>query len=246
MRYFFRVEYDGSNYGGWQIQPNAVTIQQTLQDALSMALRSPIKITGAGRTDAGVHAAAQGVHFDFEKELDLKVCTKSFNALLPPDIAVYGLCKVDSSFHARYSALSRRYRYYLSSRKRPLCSKRIWTVNYNIDWDKIEESIEQLKGTHDFSSFRVTGFTNENALCNVTHVSLERSCDNYIFTIEANRFIYKMVRSVMGTLIDIGRGKCTDSISDILAQKNRCCAGITAPPNGLVLTNVEYGEVNRQ
>lgn len=243
MRYFFRIEYDGSRFGGWQIQPNTVTIQQKLQEAFSTVLRTPVKITGAGRTDAGVHARAQGAHFDYNKEIDPRTCTKSVNALLPSDIAVYNLCRVEDSFHARYSAFSRRYCYYFSSRKRPLFNKQVWIINCNIDWNRIEQNIRYLEGTHDFSSFRVSGYNNDNAVCTVNTVSFEQDNDNCIFTIEANRFIYKMVRSIVGTLIDIGREKCNSSLDNILALKDRRFAGMTAPPNGLVLENVQYREV---
>lgn len=240
MRYFFRVEYDGTAYGGWQRQRNAPSIQERLETAFSTVARASCRVTGAGRTDAGVHAKAQGAHVDFDVALDTRACEESVNALLPPDIAVYHLQPVDAAFHARFSALSRRYRYYLCPRKRPLLFKRVWMVFYSIDWTLVGEAIGSLRGTHDFSAFRATGGSDTHARCTVTNASLDREGDLVVFTIEANRFVYSMVRSIVGTLIDIGRGRLTDSLADIIASRNRSRAGATAPACGLVLDYVFY------
>ncbi|MBN2188812.1 MAG: tRNA pseudouridine(38-40) synthase TruA [Chitinispirillaceae bacterium] len=240
MRYFFRVEYDGTAYGGWQRQDNTASIQGELDRAFSIATRAACRVTGAGRTDAGVHARAQGAHVDMTAELDLSAITSSVNGLLPRDIAIFGLRPVGDDFHARYSALSRRYRYYLCCRKRPLILKRAWPVLYDLNWDRVETEIASLKGTHDFTTFCAAGSSARHADCTVIDASLSRSDDLYIFTIEANRFVYSMVRSLCGTLIDIGRGRITGSLTDRIESRDRSRAGQTAPAFGLVLDNVIY------
>ncbi len=240
MRYFCRVEYEGTRYGGWQYQPNCVSVQQVLEEVLSVVLRSPTSITGAGRTDAGVHARGQGMHFDAPVGIDIRKTILSVNSLLPSDIAVYDLQPVSDEFHARYWALSRKYTYYFSDRKNPLNHKRVWMLYYNVDWDKVSQEALSLRGTHDFAAFCASGSDSSNTLCSVTDVQL--SCRNGIrmFSIEANRFIYKMVRSLVGTLVDIGRGRLSDSLEAIVASKDRNRVGETAPASGLVLEWVSY------
>jgi tRNA pseudouridine38-40 synthase len=244
MRYFFRVEYDGTRYGGWQYQPNCMSVQQLIEEALAIALRTPARIIGAGRTDAGVHARAQGVHFDVPDDIgepDPERLMISLNALLPHDIAVYGLAPVRPDFHARYSAVSRLYKYYFSEKKSPLNFKRAWPVFYHIDWDKVAREIERLPGLHDFTAFCSSGADTGNMECEVSHADLSVREDGMrVFTIQANRFIYKMVRSIAGTLVDIGRGRIADPLGAIIASKDRNRAGETAPACGLVLERVDY------
>ncbi len=243
MRYFFRVEYDGSSYGGWQRQPNAVSIQELLEKAFQTALREPVSIVGAGRTDAGVHARGQGAHLDSGKPIDIRRCELSVNALLPREIAIYNMQPVSDSFHARYSATSRRYIYRMCTRKRPLNFEKVWMIYYRIDWDQIRNNIDFLKGAHDFTSFCASGSDTPNNVCTVKSVTLEEKSGFITFTIEADRFIYKMVRTIVGTLVEIGRGKIRSSMEEIIAGKNRALAGETAPPFGLFLENVFYQEV---
>ncbi len=240
MRYFFRVEYDGTDYGGWQRQPNAVSVQEKLEEAFSVALRVPVGITGAGRTDAGVHAAAQGAHVDVEQAIDIKKCELSVNSLLPQSIAIYNLKQVDDVFHARFSAVRRRYRYYISTTKRPLLYKRVWVVSYKVDWELVRFNINQLRGALDFSSFCSSGCGTDNMVCNILNAELIERDGLIIFTIEADRFIYKMVRSLTGTLIDIGRGYLKTDLANLLASKDRTRSGQTAPASGLVLDYVSY------
>jgi len=240
VRYFFRVEYDGAKFGGWQRQNNAMSIQELLEKSFSTALRDNILITGAGRTDAGVHARAQGAHFDSESIGDLKKCELSVNALLPPEIAIFGLKQVTDDFHARYSAVSRRYRYYICQRKCPLYMKRVWMVFYDIDWELVRRNMTALEGTHDFETFCASGSSAETNICTVKNVSLDNESELWVFTIEADRFIYKMVRSLIGTLVDIGRGRIAEGLAEIISSRERKRAGATAPPFGLVLDNVEY------
>jgi tRNA pseudouridine38-40 synthase len=243
MRYFFRVEYDGTGYGGWQVQTNARSVQQELSNAFSTVTRSPCRVTGAGRTDAGVHARAQGAHIDIEVPVDIGKCEISVNAVLPPDIGIYGLRQVDASFHARFSAIRRHYRYYLADRKRPLLYKRVWMVFHDVDWDRVERNIPFLPGAHDFSAFCSSNTTTENMVCSVYDASLSLKNGVRVFSISADRFIYKMVRSIVGTLIDIGRGRLDSTIDAIIAGRDRGSVGETAPACGLVLDYVEYKEI---
>ncbi len=240
MRYFFRVEYDGLKFGGWQCQPNAVSIQEVLENALKIALRSPMKITGAGRTDAGVHARAQAVHFDYDNSIDERKLQLSLNALLPPEIAVYNISQVNPLFHARFSASSRQYKYYFCVRKQPLYAKRVWMIYTDVDWNLVSDNCEYLLGTHDFSTFCASGAGSDNMVCTVKRADFQNTNGCIVFTIEADRFIYKMVRSIVGTLVDIGRGKFKSTLADIIACKDRSRAGLTAPPFGLVLEKVNY------
>jgi tRNA pseudouridine38-40 synthase len=240
VRYFLRVEYDGTIFGGWQNQPNVVSVQEVLEKALSVALRKQVQITGAGRTDAGVHATAQAVHFDFDDPIDLNKVQLSLNALLPREVAVYNFTSVDPSFHARFSAIARQYKYYLCLRKKPLLLKRVWMVYSKVDWDLVRKNSTDLLGKHDFTSFRASGAGSDNAVCTVKKISFDEVGECLVFTIEADRFIYKMVRTIVGTLIDIGRGRLSSTMAEIIASRDRSRAGSTAPPFGLVLDRVTY------
>jgi tRNA pseudouridine38-40 synthase len=243
MKYFFRVEYDGTAYGGWQRQDNAPSIQAELERAFSTVTRSTCSVTGAGRTDAGVYARGQGAHVDIADGIDTGACEVSVNAVLPHDIAIYRLRPVDESFHARFSAVSRRYRYYFCTRRRPLLFQRAWTVLYDIQWNTVEREAAALRGTHDFTTFCAMGGSAKHAECTVSDATLVRDGELYVFSIEANRFVYTMVRSLCGTLIDIGRGRLTGSMIDLISCKDRKRAGHTAPACGLVLDYVTYPEV---
>jgi tRNA pseudouridine38-40 synthase len=240
VRYFFRVEYDGTTFNGWQRQPNGPSIQELIENALGVVLRNRIEIVGAGRTDAGVHAKAQGAHFDFDGEINIRKLERSVNSLLPSAIAIYNFTSVDSAFHARFSASARQYKYYFSIRKQPLLYKRVWMIYNKLDWGKIRENIPCLVGKHDFSTFCASGAGSKNTVCTVSEVMLENMDEFLVFTIKADRFIYRMVRSVVGTLIDIGSGSLNDSMAHIIDVKDRMRAGTTAPAYGLVLDNVYY------
>jgi len=241
MRYFFRIEYDGARFVGWQSQPNGIGVQQLIEEALTVALRVPCPVVGAGRTDAGVHARAQGAHFDAPHEVDTERLTTSLNALLPHDIAVYGMVPARPDFHARYSAAYRRYIYYFSDRKSPLNYKRVWMVYYPIDWERAASEAAHIVGRHDFTAFCSSGADSDNMECRVTRAAFsERGEGMRVFTIEADRFIYKMVRSLVGTLVDIGRGRLSASMDTIIASRDRGMVGETAPACGLVLEWVGY------
>ena len=243
MRYFCRVSYDGTPFCGWQRQASGRSVQQCLEEAATTILRRETAVTGAGRTDAGVHARAQGAHFDCEPIRDIGRFTVSMNAVLPPEIAVYGVTEVHDSFHARFSAIRRSYRYTICLRKSPLLAGRSWQVTYRVDWNRLADETAALLGEHDFTAFCSSGSGSRTAICTVTAASIVRENDCMVFSIEANRFVYKMVRSIIGTLVDIGRGELRLSSADIIERKDRSLAGTTAPPDGLVLDNVIYPEV---
>jgi tRNA pseudouridine38-40 synthase len=246
MRYFFRVEYDGTSFGGWQHQKNTPSIQDALEHAFSTVIRVPCRVTGAGRTDAGVHALAQGAHIDVGAPLDVRACEHSVNALLPPAIAVDRLQPVDASFHARFSACSRRYDYCICDKKHPLLFNRAWPVFYPLDWDRIRKETALLCGAHDFSAFCSSGSGVSHARCTVVGAAFEPKDGCAVFTIEADRFVYNMVRTLVGTLIDMGRGRIarSTSMADILISKDRTLVGTTAPACGLTLRNVTYQGVD--
>ncbi len=244
MRYFCRVAYDGTSFGGWQKQNNCLSIQQILEEKAAIVLRKSVSFTGAGRTDAGVHARRQGAHFDFDGDIDPGRFTLSMNALLPPEVAVYNMVPVSSTFHARYSALSRKYSYYICRAKSPLLYKKAWFVPYDIDWGRMIVQLPAIYGRHDFSSFCASGSDNVSMLCTVFAASIERQGECMVFSITADRFLYKMVRSIVGSLIDIGRGRLKLTLGEVLEKRERFGAGTTAPACGLVLEDVSYAEVD--
>ena len=243
MRCFCRVEYDGSAYAGWQIQNNGKSIQSELESAFTTVIRQPCRVTGAGRTDAGVHSRGQGMHIDLPDTVDLKKCESSVNAVLPDDIAVFNFQKVNDSFHARFSAIERCYKYYIVSRKTPLLNGWAQINTVQVDWELVSQNIPCLPGKHDFTAFCASGSSADNKVCTITRACMENEKGVYIFTIAANRFLYKMVRSIVGTLIDIGKGRLTDTLDTIIKSKDRSSVGDTASACGLILDYVSYAEV---
>lgn len=243
MRCFCRVEYDGTAYAGWQIQDNDKSIQSELESAFTIVVRRPCKVVGAGRTDAGVHGRGQGMHIDLPGDIDLRKCKSSVNAVLPDDIAVFDFQKVDDSFHARFSAIERCYKYYIVSRKMPLWQGRALPVAFQIDWKLVNENIPFLLGRHDFGAFCSSGSSAGSKVCDIRHAGLEEENGIHTFTIKADRFIYKMVRSIVGTLIDIGRGRITEPLDKIIDSRDRTLVGDTVSACGLVLEYVAYSGV---
>lgn len=240
MRYFFRVEYDGTRYGGWQSQTNASSVQGAIASAFTTVVREECSITGAGRTDAGVHARGQAAHIDLQSPIDIHRCELSVNAVLPDDISIYHLQQAPPDFNARYAAAKRRYIYYMTLRKKPLSYKKVWMVFYEVDWDKVSASCAVLVGKQDFTAFCAKGSGAKTMTCTVKRAELSTIVDGYALIIEADRFLYKMVRTIVGTLVDIGRGKIMESMEEIIKSKDRKKAGETAPACGLVLDYVEY------
>ena len=237
------LEYDGTNYHGWQIQPNIPTIQKALEAAISRVAQHEVNVTGAGRTDAGVHALGQAAHFATTSRLTAEEWQRALNGLLPPDIAVQSVEAVPESFHARYSAKSKLYRYRIFARvqRSALSRSKILHYPYPLDLDAMEAACRALIGTHDFSSFQGSTTDTENPVCSLTKLTVDRFGDEVIFEVEGNRFLKQMVRAIVGTLLEVGRGKLqAGEVAGILAAKDRTKAGPTAPAHGLYLVKVDY------
>lgn len=241
-RYFIHLSYDGTNYHGWQVQPNGSSVQAELQRALSTLLRQPIEIVGAGRTDAGVHARKMVAHFDVEELLDLKQTAYRMNRILPRDIAVEKIEKVGDDMHARFSATSRTYHYYIHTHKDPFCRVYSCETHYDLDFDAMNEAARFLLTQDDFASFCKTGADVKTTICHVTHAQWHQtSPTTWYFEITANRFLRNMVRAVVGTLIDVGRHRIDlEDFKQIVENKTRTAAGESMPGHALFLEDVSY------
>lgn len=245
MRYFIQLSYDGTAYHGWQRQPNGESVQETLEGALSILLRQPVEVVGAGRTDAGVHASMMVAHMDLSSPLggDLeRGLVYKLNKLLPHDIAVQRVWPVADDMHARFSATSRTYHYYIHTRKNPFLRDRSWLVTFPLDFDRMNEAAQRLFDYEDFTSFSKVNTDAKTNLCHITEARWEEvEQGNWRFTITANRFLRNMVRAIVGTLVEVGRGRMTvEEFCQVIEQKNRCSAGESVPAHALFLTRVEY------
>lgn len=242
MRYFLKFAYKGTHYHGWQVQPNDVSVQSVMTEKISMVLRSPVELVGAGRTDAGVHARCMYAHFDIDKEIiDPPLIVNKLNALLPPDIAIYDLYRVDDDMHARFSAKYRTYRYYVSTRKSPFNHEFAARFTFPLDVEKMNEAAGKLLEYTDFTSFSKLHTDAKTNDCDVSFAQWEKHDDCLVFTITANRFLRNMVRAVVGTLVEVGKGKLTvEQFCEIIEKKDRCAAGMSVPAQGLFLEDVGY------
>jgi len=242
VRYFLHIAYDGTNYSGWQKQPNAVTVQEVVENALGTILRKKIDITGAGRTDAGVHARDMVAHVDTEEEFDTERLKRNMNSLLPPDIAINSIEKVGDEAHARFDAKSRMYEYHITTAKDPFLKGKACPIYYPINLELMNEAACKLIGTHDFQCFSKVHTDVNNYYCTITRAEFCRQQSaEIVFTIEANRFLRGMVRAIAGTLVDIGAGrKSIDDIDKILESKDRCMAGQAMAAEGLIFIKAEY------
>ena len=242
MRYFMRLAYNGANFHGWQTQPNATTVQETIEHAMSTVLRKPISITGAGRTDAGVNAAMMIAHFDCDSMPDdTAPLVRSLNSLLGKNIAIYTIFKVDDDAHARFDATSRTYKYFAHTVKSPFIYPLSWQCNPKLDFDKMNEAAKVLLQYTDFTSFSKLHTDVATNNCRITHAQWEPEGEQMVFTITADRFLRNMVREIVGTLVDVGMGKITKSdFCRIIEQKDRCCAGTSMPGHALFLWDITY------
>ena len=242
MRYFIDLSFDGTNYHGWQIQPNGMSVQERLQQALSTLLRTPIEVTGAGRTDAGVHARQMIAHFDMAQPVDAPQLAYKLNRILPRDISVQAVYEVSDDMHARFSAVSRTYHYYIHTRKDPYLRHYSCEMHYTLDFDAMNRAASMLLEYDDFASFCKTHTDVKTTLCKVTRAEWVRTSDHeWYFVITANRFLRNMVRAVTGTLIDVGRGRITlDQFRRIIESHSRTDAGESMPPQALFLEKIEY------
>ena len=242
MRVFIYLSFDGTAYHGWQIQPNAISVQQRLTESLTMLLRQPTEVVGAGRTDAGVHAHMMVAHCDVPDNTDLSLLCHKLNRVLPSDIAVSRVVKVVPHAHARFDAQARTYRYWIYTRKNPFRSHYATRITYSLDFDKMNEAAAYLLTVSDFTSFSKLHTDVKTNICHVTQAHWEKvEEDLWRFEITADRFLRNMVRSIVGTLIEVGRGKLSlDDFKQIVALKNRQAAGDSMPGNALSLVQIKY------
>ena len=244
-RILLTLEYDGTNYSGWQRQYNGLAVQQVLEEALSAACREKIAVTGASRTDAGVHALGQAAHFDTNCGIPPEKFPFVLNTMLPPDIRVHTGRQVPPDFHARFMTGGKRYTYRIINSRHGSALKRNTHVHVPVPLDEaaMARAVETLLGEHDFAAFQASGGTAKTTVRTIRAVSLVRQGDEIILTIEGNAFLYNMVRIIAGTLIEIGlhkRGE--DAFQEAFRTLNRLSLGVTAPPHGLELTEVFYPE----
>jgi tRNA pseudouridine38-40 synthase len=237
------VEYDGTNYHGWQCQPNGVTVEETLRRAVERILDHPVKMYSAGRTDAGVHAFGQVVNFVTGKGIDLTGLTRGLNSLLPPDVRVRSAVERDPSFHARYSAKSKTYVYtiYNAPRHSPFFVRYSWHVPYHLDSALMNKGVRSLVGRRDFASFKKKSEPYRSSEREILRAGVRRKGSFIHIVIEATGFLRYMVRNMVGTLVLLGEGRITlDDLIGIAEAKDRDLAGPTAPPQGLFLRRIRY------
>ncbi len=253
MRFFILISYNGSAYCGWQRQKNGISVQELLEKAFSVYLRESIEITGAGRTDSGVHAINYHAHFDSLNTVlisePLKVIYK-INAILPSDIVIHDICQVNDTSHCRFDAISRKYKYFVHTEKTPFASEFSFYFPHQLNLDLMNKAAKYLIGEKDFTSMAKLHSDTKTNICNVTEAIWTMECPlnlhpsenySYCFTITANRFLRNMVRAVTGSLLEIGRGKQSPGwIPDVLREKNRCAAGNSVPSHALFLTEIKY------
>jgi tRNA pseudouridine38-40 synthase len=238
------IEYDGTNYQGWQVQPKGLTIQGMLEEKLSRLTGERIHIIGSGRTDSGVHALGQVAHFKTQSQMDIRTIQRALNSLLPPDIVIQKIEEVDEGFHARKHSKSKVYEYRILNRNLRSAFHRgyVWYIPQKLNLTEMKKATQSLVGEHDFSSFRSVGTPTQTAVRRVIRAEWKRGRDGLIrFEIEANGFLKQMVRSIIGTLVEIGKGRMKASdFRQIMNSMERKNAGPTAPAQGLFLKEVKY------
>lgn len=242
MRYFIYFSFDGTNYHGWQIQPNGISVQEQLETALSTLLREKVPVVGAGRTDAGVHARKMVAHFDINQKIDGKQLVYKLNRLLPRDMVVDRIEEVESIKHARFSALSRTYRYYVTTNRDPFTRMFSWQTNYELDFALMNEAAAILLEYEDFAAFCKSHSDAKTTICHVMSAKWYKTSDaSWYFEITANRFLRNMVRAIVGTLIEVGRHRITiNEFRKIIESKQRTKAGESMPGNALFLYDIGY------
>lgn len=274
MRYFIFLQYDGTAYHGWQTQPDCVSVQETIEQKLSLLLRRELFIVGAGRTDAGVHSRHMAAHFEYDgfdeiadvnysyeeshdaedkrvsdynignrAALDEKLSTLTFklNGLLPPDISIDQIIPVKADAHARFSAISRTYKYYITTKKCPFDRYFSTRIYFDLDVEKMNQACEKLFLYHDFTSFAKLHTDVKTHICKIMEANWKKEGSQYVFTIKADRFLRNMVRAIVGTMMQVGKGKITvDEFCRIIEKKNRCQAGDSVPAQALFLEDVGY------
>jgi tRNA pseudouridine38-40 synthase len=238
------IEYDGTNYQGWQVQPKGPTVQGILEEKIGLLTGQPVRLFGSGRTDSGVHALGQVAHFKTQSPMDISTIRRALNSLLPPDIVIHKVEEVDLGFHARKHSKSKIYEYRILNRNLRSAFHRgyVWHIPRKLDLAEMKKATQGLIGEHDFSAFRTVGSPTRTTVRRVFRAEWKRGRDGLIrFEIEANGFLKQMVRSIIGTLVEIGKGKMKAAdLRKILNSKDRKEAGPTAPAQGLFLKEVKY------
>lgn len=240
MRYHIELAYNGTPFHGWQRQPNAPSVQEILNEKLTLLLRTPCETLGCGRTDAGVHSSRYIAHFEYDGDVDMnKDFIYHLNSCLPAQIAVYKIYPNEK--HARFDAKSREYKYIIARKKDPFAINQCWQLTIGLDEQVMQIAADKLLQYSDFTSFARIGSDNRTNICKITQAEWSFSPERYVFTITADRFLRGMVRAIVGTLIDVGRAKITlDEFVAIIEAKNRGAASSAAPPDGLFLTQITY------
>jgi tRNA pseudouridine38-40 synthase len=239
------IEYDGSSYYGWQRQPHAASVQESLEKCLSEVANQTIEVTCAGRTDTAVHATSQVVHFDCQNPRPIKAWLKGANSLLPQTISIRYAKTINNNFHARFSALSRSYIYVIDNNliKPAIMTQGLTWIRANLNVEKMNNAAKHFMGEHDFTSLRSSRCQSNSANRNISKLSCKRYGEYIVVEVTANAFLHHMVRNIVGMLIEVGDGRRNpDWTRDVIEAKNRCIAGVTAPANGLYLVGVEYPE----
>lgn len=241
LRYFIEFAYNGKNYHGWQSQPNASSVQETLSKAIAVILRSEIELMGAGRTDTGVHAKQMFAHFDTEENLETDFLVAKLNSYLPKDIVIYRIIKVSEEAHARFDAVKRTYEYHIHTYKNAFENESSWYVFQKLDLEKMNKAAKMLFDFEDFQCFSKVNTDVKTYNCKIMEANWQQKGEKLIFTIAADRFLRNMVRAIVGTLVEIGSGKkALEDFKNIIESKDRTQAGTSVPAHGLYLTKVEY------
>jgi tRNA pseudouridine38-40 synthase len=239
--YKLLIQYDGTDYAGWQFQENAVTIQKKISDSIKTLLNEAVNLYGSGRTDAGVHAFGQVANFTTAQELDLYTFKYSLNSILPKDISILEMQKVHPEFHSRFDAKKRSYCYFISKYKSPFYERYSYFYHGDLDCEKLNENSKIFLGEHDFTSFCKKNTETENKICNVLNIRWKETKGLIIFLIEADRFLHRMVRTIVGTMLNAVKNNYDeDYITNIFELKDRESAGESVPAKGLFLYKVKY------
>jgi tRNA pseudouridine38-40 synthase len=247
MRYFIEFAYKGTNYHGWQFQPNAITVQETLRKAMSTIFNCNIELTAAGRTDAGVHAKQMFAHFDYDSSIDNEISIHKLNSFLPKDIAILNIYKVHQDAHARFDAKKRTYKYYIHTKKNAFESDDSWLFQNKLNIEVMNKACEILLIHTDFECFSKVNTDVTTFNCKIEKANWIQKDNILIFTITADRFLRNMVRAIVGTMINIGLEKVSlDEFTKIIESKDRSQAGFSVPAQGLYLTKVEYSYIENK
>lgn len=248
VRYFMRLSYRGARFHGWQTQPNAVSVQSVIEESLSVITREEVRITGAGRTDTGVNARMMVAHFDLERPLkSAESFIRGLNSMVGPDIAIEEIIKVHQDAHARFDATSRTYHYYTHTGKSPFLYPLSWQAPVTLNYEAMNRAASMLTEISDFTSFAKLHSDAKTNICRVTRAEwLDLGYGRHVFVITADRFLRNMVRAVVGTLVDVGRGKLSiDQFAKVIEARDRCAAGTSMPPHPLFLWDIRYPYYNQ-